>query len=220
MDAICKELLENEQAFFTLMAKVLIEAPNSQLMETLRASEAFLGIPFAEHQQDCQEGLAVLRAWSEDSPEAIDEEYQDYLALFGVVGKPLASPWESSYLNDAPGFIFQIETLEVRAWYERFGMQVRKKYQEPDDNIVYEFEFICHLAGEALQAYAAKDEEGFARFWDAQKDFLHEHLLKWGLQWCDRVFEYAKTKFYKGIARLVKGSLRELADVFEGQTSR
>jgi TorA maturation chaperone TorD len=215
VDTTWKELLENEQVFFSITSKILAEPPTSQLLETLKASGAFAGTPFAAHRQECQEGLALLSVWPKDSDKGIDKEYQDYLALFGVVGRPLASPWGSSYLNETPGMVFQLETLEVRSWYQRFGMQVRKKYHEPDDFIAYELEFICHLVGKALSALEAEDEEHFMLYWDAQGAFLHEHLLKWGFMWSDCVIENSKTDFYKGIAKLVKGALRELEEQYK-----
>ena len=48
--------------------------------------------------------------------------------------------------------IFQEQTLHVRQWYSRFGLQVVKLHKEPDDHIGLELEFVAHLANLALQA--------------------------------------------------------------------
>lgn len=207
-----KVLLENKQAFFTLMSKILIEEPTIQLLDSLRMADIFEGTPFAEQQQDCLEGLRLLDAWTQDLKRGIDEEINDYNRLFGVLGTPLASPWESSYLGEVTGMVFQLETLEVRQWYRRFGMEVRKKNKEPDDNIAYELEFIAYLAGEALHALETGDRERCEILLQAEVDFLQEHLLKWGFTWCDRMIASSKTNLYVGIAKLIKGALHELAD--------
>jgi TorA maturation chaperone TorD len=43
------------------------------------------------------------------------------------------------------------------------------------------------------------------------KDFLVEHPLRWAFVWAKRVEENARSQFYLGIAQLVSGSLRALA---------
>jgi TorA maturation chaperone TorD len=216
------EFLEGEEVFFTLISRILSAPPDPQLKERLIREGTFLNAPFASEQPAIIEGLRLLQSWAEASagvPETgtkawVDQENQDYLALLGGLGAPLASPWESSYLSGDGGLIFQAETLEVRWWYERFGLQVRKKYHEPDDAIMFEFEFIAHLAGRAVGAYAQKDEQGFASLLKAQQDFLYEHLLRWGFHWCERVSIHAQTDFYRGLAKLAEGALRELEEAF------
>jgi TorA maturation chaperone TorD len=216
------EFLEGEVAFFTLISRILGAPPDRSLKERLINEDTFLSTPFASEQQTGIEGLRLLQTWAEVSagaPEAgskawVDQENQDYLALFGGLGAPLASPWESSYLSGDGGLVFQIETLEVRQWYERFGLQVRRKYHEPDDAIMFEFEFITHLAGRAVEAYSQGDEQEFVLLLEAQRDFLHEHLLRWGFQWCERVSMNARTDFYRGLSKLTEGALRELEAAF------
>jgi TorA maturation chaperone TorD len=217
------EFLEGEAAFFTLVGRILGAPLDAQLKECLINEGTFTSTPFASEQLASIEGLQLLQAWAEVSAAAseagskawVDQENQDYLALFGGLGAPLASPWESSYLSGEGGLIFQLETLEVRQWYERFGLQVRKKYHEPDDAIMFEFEFITHLADRAVEAYPQGDEQGFELLLEAQRDFLHEHLLRWGFQWCERVSENARSDFYRGLAKLTEGALRELEAAFE-----
>jgi TorA maturation chaperone TorD len=215
--------LEREAVFFTLISRILGAPPDVRLKEQLIHEDIFSEIPFASKQPASIEGASILQSWaaiaktaSEAGSEAwVDQENQDYLALSGGLGAPLASPWESSYLSGDGGLIFQLETLEVRQWYERFGLQVREKYREPDDSIVYELEFITHLTNRAIEVYAQGNEQEFRSLIEAQRDFLYEHLLRWGFQWCDRTFVNARTDFYKGVARLVEGALKELEVAFE-----
>jgi TorA maturation chaperone TorD len=217
------EFFEGETVFFTLVSRVLSASPDLQLKERLIDENAFLGTPFASEQPASIEGLRLLQSWAANSAAAleagsgawIDQENQDYLALFGGLGAPLASPWESSYLSGDGGLIFQAETLDVRRWYERYGLQVRQKYHEPDDAIMFEFEFIAHLARQAVEAYSQGDEQKFESLLEAQRDFLREHLFRWGFHWCERTSEHARTDFYRGLAKLTEGALRELEAAFE-----
>jgi TorA maturation chaperone TorD len=45
----------------------------------------------------------------------------------------------------------------------------------------------------------------------AQRQFMSEHLLRWGPSFCDLVEKHAKTDFYRGLARLTLGALRASA---------
>lgn len=217
------DFLEREAVFLTLVSRVLSDPLDRILKEHLIREGTFQSTPFAFEQPASIAGLQLLQAWAETSAAApeldtkawLDQERQDHLALFGGLGAPLASPWESSYLSGDGGLIFQIETLEVRQWYERFGLQVRRKYHEPDDAIIFEFEFIAHLASRAVEAHSQGDEQEFESLLEAQRDFLREHLFRWVFCWCERVEANAQTDLYRGLAKLTEGAFRELEAAFE-----
>jgi anaerobic sulfite reductase subunit A len=38
-----------------------------------------------------------------------------------------------------------------------------------------------------------------------QKEFFDEHLLKWVPAFCDGLYEWEMSKFFKGIAKITKG---------------
>jgi TorA maturation chaperone TorD len=101
----------------------------------------------------------------------------------------------------------------VRGWYSRFGLEVVKLHQEPDDHIGLELEFLAHLAKLGMQAIETGNSKRFDELLDAQRKFLTEHLLKWSPIWYGLVMQHARTEFYRGIAQLVSGSLIELAEV-------
>jgi TorA maturation chaperone TorD len=108
--------------------------------------------------------------------------------------------------------LFQRETFGVRAWYSRFGLMVPNLQSEPDDHIGLELSFVAHLAGLALQAIQAQEQERFQETLEAQRRFLAEHLLTWGPGWCSRVVETSDNEFYRGLALLVRGALLEISE--------
>lgn len=208
------DLLAGDALLFGLLGKLLYTYPQEDWLSELVAEQVFAEAPVAMDQPDVQQGLARLQAWSQAyraAPEATLRDLRaDNTALFVGLGIPKAPPWGSFYLRPDQ-LLFQEETLQVRNWYRRFGLEAENVNQEPDDHIGLELAFTGHLAGLARQALEAGDERRAADLLAAQKEFLKEHLLVWAPLWCAAVWEHSRTDFYPGVAWLVQGALKEVA---------
>jgi TorA maturation chaperone TorD len=122
--------------------------------------------------------------------------------------------WESVYLTESH-LVFQEQTLQVREWYRRFGLQMERLHREPDDHIGLELSFIAHLASRAVQAIDEVDEASLDSLLQAQREFLSEHLLRWGPAWAKLVKKHAQTDFYRALAHLTHGTLLALVEELE-----
>lgn len=207
--------LTGQGLIFGLLGKAFYVYPERAWIKALVQNEIFSEVPFAAEQPDIIEGLELLQRWSSSgnggvSGQMFDDLQADYTRLFIGPAQVLTPPWESVYFSEER-LTFQKETLDVRNWYKRFGLQADKLYNEPDDHIGLELEFIAHLATQALNALEKHDTAAFDRSLDAQRDFLTEHLLKWVPDWCGQVQSQAHTDFYRGIALLARGALEESA---------
>jgi TorA maturation chaperone TorD len=216
---VWKTTLVGQALLFGLLGKTLYADPKQDWLDTLIREEVFTEIPFGIGQVEVERGLAILRSWAKKYPGGITaEEYEaikaDHLYLFTGVGRPLAPVWESIYFSQAR-LLFQAQTLQVREWYARFGLQIEKFRQEPDDHIGLELSFMAHLATLALRALEAGDEGNFDQAINAQRSFLLEHLLRWSSAWTGLVKQHAKTDFYQGLALLTLGALLASADNLE-----
>jgi TorA maturation chaperone TorD len=214
------ETLTGEILLFGLLERIFYIYPDWEeraWLQSLIEEQVFSETPFAPKQPDVLEGLRMLQTWSQGGLDdhAFDDLQRDYTRLFIGPGKIIVPPWESVYFNEER-MIFQEQTLEVRGWYRRFGLEVEHLHREPDDHIGLELAFLVHLA----QLGTAKLEEGGQRanleqILQAQKDFLSEHLLRWGPTFCDQVRDKADTLFYRGAALLTRGALTELTQLFQ-----
>lgn len=104
----------------------------------------------------------------------LDRVNDDYINLFVGLGSVKAAPWGSVYASDER-LVFQPETLEVRAWYRRFGSEPAKLGSEPDDHIGTELEFLGGLLavdGESARTFALQQPGRWVRTWAA---LVHEH---------------------------------------------
>ena len=114
-----------------------------------------------------------------------DQVNDDYINLFVGLGHVKAAPWGSVY-SSQERLVFQPETLEVRAWYRRFGCEPAKLGSEPDDHIGTELEFLGGLI--------STDREN-ARL------FARRQPARWVGAWASLVYEHARCSFYPLLAQ-------------------
>jgi TorA maturation chaperone TorD len=190
---------EATSAYFRLLGSLLFAEPTMPAVAMLKEGELFAELPFAENTEAAREGQRQMCAWLESAaPEELTEQARpDYMRLLVGVGKTLAPPWGSVYL-DEDRLLFNEDTLEVRRYYERFGMMAKEKYHEPDDHIGLEFEFLAYLFDRGEQ--------------EAARDFSVRFILPWVDRWNSDVQKYAKTDYYRALANLAAGGIHCLTE--------
>lgn len=207
------EDLTGQILLFGLLGKLLNMLPEKEWIQYLLNEKIFSESPFGVNQEDVTRGLKLIQAWSitvwkQDNNLAFADIESDNFRLFIGAGKVLAPPWESVYFNDDRS-LFSEETLQVRECYRKYGLQIEQLYHEPDDHIGLELSFLAHLAQLALQATQENNPIEFENILRDQQAFLTEHPLRWAQTWCDLVDQHARTDFYRGIALIVNGALKE-----------
>ena len=190
-----------------LLGKILYSLLDRDWLQSLYTDEVFAEAPFAIGQPEVAEGLALLRHWG-GLPGAVNESSiqdlnVDSTRLFYGPGRVLAPLWESVHFTEER-LVFQESTLDVRRWYQRFGLEPENLHKEPDDHIALEMAFIAHLASLGVQALEIGDQDGCEELLQAQREFASLHLLRWAPLWCQQVIENAQTDFYRGIAMVTR----------------
>ena len=208
-----------ETLLFGLLGKILYADLDKTWLESLIREDVFSEAPFGAGQVEMQHGIELLQRWSNENRGGLEVPqfkafHDDNLHLFIGLNKVLAPVWESVYFSEKK-LMFQEQTLQVREWYARFGLQAERINKEPDDHIGLEMLFIAHLASLALQAIEQNDETKLNEILQAQREFLSDHLLRWGPVWAKLVKQNAATDFYRGIAHLTHGALLALAETLE-----
>lgn len=197
---------------YRFLGRCFYEPPSQEWLGSLVEGRLFEAWPFPSAEQDTAAGLTLLTACCERwEPSMVRALEWDFNRLFVGPGKMLAPPWESVHRSKT-GLTFQEAALQVREIYGRFGLQVPAIHREPDDHLALELAFFAHLSELAADAAARGGET--ARLDDchqAQRDFLHDHLLEWAPGCLALVETHAETDYYRGTARLALGSLAESA---------
>ncbi len=171
-----KTTLLGEALLFGLLGKAIYEELDKPWLEELIAEDMFTEVPFGAGQEEIKHGLDLLQIWAKENRKSISEEKfralnQDKLYLFIGTDHVQAPVWESVYLSE-DRLTFQEQTLDVRNWYRRFGLEADKIYREPDDHIGLEMIFLAHLATLGIQALDQQEPTHFDELLDAQRDFL------------------------------------------------
>ena len=143
-------------------------------------------------------------------PEALEKLQIEYTVLFLGPGAPKAPPWESMYRAE-DGLLFGPQALQVREVMAQFGVEVAKKYSQPEDHLGLELMLLA-LAAE-------KDAQSPGGEWRAsaalQANFIKAHPLGWIEQLLRDAEAYGGTGFYAALVQLIYGVLlwdRELLE--------
>jgi TorA maturation chaperone TorD len=217
------EMLAGEFLLFGLLGKLLYNQPAQDEIQALVDEAIFTDAPFAGEQPDIVAGLELLQQWAEawqGNPDSVMRDLRvDWTRLFAGGGLAPVAPWESVYYSEERS-LFSESTLDVRAWYRRFGLEPVNLYHEPDDHIALELLFVAHLARLGLAALEDSDEEALEGAVQGQRDFVRQHLLVWAPTWSEQMVLLAHTDYYRGLALLVRGALAELGQRLDVEKAR
>lgn len=203
---------QEEQALaYHFLGRCFYEAPRAEWLAAFAGDRLFEAWPFPSGDDRTAAGLASLTAFCRDwDPAQLAALTWDFNRLFVGPGEMLATPWESVYRSKTK-LTFQEPTLQVRALYERFGVQTPAVHREPDDHLGLELAFVATLSDLAARAASGNNTTQLARCFKAERDFLQDHLLAWAPNCLALVEEHAETDYYRGAALLALGSLAESA---------
>ena len=143
---------------YALMGLAYYREPTRVFIDGLVENDPFSPSAFLSVDEQMARGLRLLSGslapFMGGVPDRELERLQgDHCQLFIGSGMPAAPPWESFYRTEER-LMFSNHTLEVRAFYERFGLVSERKEQEPEDHIGLELEFmacLCDRQGECLR---------------------------------------------------------------------
>ncbi len=186
--------------------------PSESFLASLEGGDLFIEWPWEPDAPATTCGIHLLRDYLDGAAPAslLPALRSEYTALFVGLEQVDAPPWESVYLS-RDHLLFDEQTLEVRNFYARFGLQIPNMDREPDDHIGYELLFLAHLLEQAASALAEANPVRAAPFLAAARDFLVAHPQQWALLFAERVEQYGSTPYYRGFAYLLLGSLDALA---------
>lgn len=200
-----KEVLETRRNFYAFLVPMYVDAPNRAFVEDIvNRRLQFEELISLAINDDLTEGFRLLNDFMERSEgktaEALHEAVrQEYTRLFIGPLKLPVQPYEAWWVS---GHLLGEPLVKVKAFYRRAGIAKSPEYKEPEDHIAFELRFMHYLCE---QSVAADTPEEVRRYVTLQREFLDEHILKWVPRYCDALYSYEGSDFYKGIAKLTKG---------------
>lgn len=148
----------------------------------------------------------LKRAWDD----SVTELAIDYVSAFighGVNGYSAAYPYESVYTSERR-LLMQEARAEVLATLRENELK-RGNWNEAEDHIALELEFMQRMALRAAEALSDNAEDEAIAYLRTSYDFLENHLLNWVPMLVADMRMHARTLFYQGLGQLTLGSLQE-----------
>lgn len=141
-------------------------------------------------------------AWDD----SITELAIDYVRTFighGVNGYSAAYPFESVYTSERR-LLMQEARAEVLATLRENNLK-RGAWNEGEDHIALELEFMQRMCLRCAGALAANDEDEAVRLLGVQHGFMKDHLLNWIPMFVMDMLKFSRTSFYQGLGTLLWG---------------
>ena len=201
------ELMNARARSYGMLARLFREEVD---LPTLRELQK-MRFPQATGNAAADEGYHQLydylkRAWDD----SVTELAIDYVSAFighGVNGYSAAYPYESVYTSERR-LLMQEARAEVLATLRENELK-RGNWNEAEDHIALELEFMQRMALRAAEALSDNAEDEAIAYLRTSYDFLENHLLNWVPMLVADMRMHARTLFYQGLGQLTLGSLQE-----------
>lgn len=182
---------------YGLLAQLFYAPPAPELLAKLRlaATEAPAAGGFLEEPWRALVGVA-----RELSDDAIADEY---IALFGGVGKPEVYLYGSHYLS---GFLNEKPLARLRTELASLGLARDEAMSDTEDHIAY----LC----EVMRYLIAGEDVAVANL-TRQQNFFAEHLQPWVVPLCDAIAQQPGARFYAAVAELTRAFVSVEAQGFD-----
>ena len=186
-----KKIIQGRMGMYSFLSTVLLDIPPKDFLKDLMENK----VEFPK-EKEIEEGFKILKDLAKKFKNVEDfEKYvrQEYTLLF-VGPLDFISPYQSSYEGEAP---YGNVTLKIKEFYVKCGYKY--KYFEPADHIGVELAFMAESCRELLKGNIEELKN--------QKKFMEE-LERWVFKFCDEIEKHPEAKFYKGIAKILRGFIK------------
>ena len=194
------ELLDARSRTYGMLARLFREEVDEKEIKQMQA----MRFPVATGNANVDAGYRMLfdylkGAWAD----SVTELAIDYVRTFighGVNGYSAAYPFESVYTSERR-LLMQEARAEVLATLRENNLK-SGRWNEGEDHIGLELEFMQRLSMRAKEALDAGDEDKAVEQLKISRKFMEEHLLNWMPMLCGDMMKFSRTKFYQGLATL------------------
>jgi len=204
VDAGLLEMLRARENTYALLSRVYRSEVSTEFLNSLFAGLAACGEAGDEYSLLCE---FAESAWSSD-PRSIESQLAiEYAHLFLNAGDPPhVYPHESVYTS-ADRLLMQEARNQVLAAYRLEGLDRNVDFNEPEDHVAIELEFMAYLCHKTAQALESGDRSEARVLLAKQREFLEKHILVWVPCLCDDLEQIAWSDFYRAIARITRRHL-------------
>lgn len=199
------------QYAYDILRRFFVEEPAKDYLKVFVQKNMIDMFPFKEESEGIESGIADVKEFlSNHDVVNIDQHYQklhwDYTRMFIGPFELPAPPWESSYVRKDK-LLFQGTTMNVRKYYDKYGIIVSDYNIEADDHIGLELDFMFHmneLCVKIAESNEQQDIRALQQLLKEQQTFLQQHLLRFVSEFTELVEKSAETQFFVGLAKILR----------------
>ncbi|MDR1422393.1 MAG: molecular chaperone TorD family protein [Coriobacteriales bacterium] len=166
--------------------------------------------PLNTGNSSVDEGYRLFHSYLSNAWERTLEDLEkDYLRVFlgsNTTAHAAAYPYESVHTSPER-LIMQEARDEVLLLYRAAGLARTDRWKDGEDHVALELDFERILCERSLKAVNDNDDAAAHRLFTEQYNFLLDHLLNWVPLLVEAMEKFAKTDFYRALARLTIGFL-------------
>ena len=194
-------IMKNRENFYRFLQRFYYKEVTLEFLNQLR------GMTFPQNcgQKELQEGYDLMEKFITMAGDGmVDELAADYAKVFLAAGEYQgkgAFPYESVYTSKQ-GLVMQEAWEQVKAVYAAHHLGLAEVPSDMmEDHIAIELQYMAQLCARTID----NAEGGLLQ---DQVDFLNMHLLNWVPSMCADMEKYARTDFYKAVAKMTLGFLK------------
>lgn len=196
-------LMEQRACAYGMLARLFRVEVDRETFDELRS----MRFPCATGSNAVDEGYRKIfdylkTAWDD----SISELAIDYVRTFighGVNGYSAAYPFESVYTSERR-LLMQEARAEVLAALRANNLK-RGSWNEGEDHIALELEFMQRLSLRCAEALRKGDENAAVHQLEVQHEFMRDHLMNWIPLFVMDILKFSQTSFYQGLGTLLWG---------------
>lgn len=193
---------------YGLLARIFRVEVDGKFLEELR----HLKFPTSTGNEHVDYGYRTmynyLKGTWEDTLLDLARDYARTFIGHGNNGRSAAYPFESVHTSEKR-LLMQEARDEIVEVYRESGFAVDASWEDPEDHIALELEYMQMMARRARQALEAGEDERALELLDEQRAFLLRHLLSWTPFLANDMERIAQTDLYQGLALLTRGLLAQ-----------
>ena len=182
---------------YGLLASVFYASPAIELLAQIRVAATDTPAAGAFLEEPWRNFVGVTRSMTD---QAIRDEY---VALFGGVGKPEVYLYGSHFLS---GFLNEKPLARLRTELISLGLERSEVMSDTEDHFAY----LC----EVMRYLIAGDDVTVANL-TRQREFFSTHMQPWVNLMCDDIQNNGKAKFYASLAELTRAFMGIEAQGFD-----
>ncbi len=205
VDADLLEVITDRRSSYAFFSRMFREEVSSKLLSELVESHAFNGPASRTELGVFGEFLGNLKG--SDLERAAADLAAEYAGLFLNAGDHSVFPYESVYTSPER-LLMQKARDDVLRDYIQQGLGKSVSYNEPEDHLATELEFMSFLCEKTVKALQIDDGEQGIACLQKQVEFLEQHLLVWCPGFCSDMMAASTSDFYRGIALLTRNFLQ------------